>query len=460
MNTILLGVSLYILIQFALGLFVSRGSRDEQDFILAGRSLGPLLGLFTVFATWFGAESVIGAAGNIYANGFSGSSSDPFGYGLCLVVLGIVFAIPLWKRNYTTFGDFFRERYSNRVEKLFVLLVVPSSLFWAAAQVRAFGQVVSAISSVDVDIAIALAAILVTIYTMIGGMRATAITDLIQGLALMLGLMVLMIFIVDAAGGVTASIQQLPLERIRLQPDESVGWLTIIEKWAVPVCGATLAAESISRILATRSSSTAAISATGAGLLYIVIGVIPLYIGLVGPDLIAELDDPEQIVPRLAAQYLTPFFYVLFCGALVSAILSTVDSALLAAAALISHNIVVPLKPQLTATDKISITRISIAILGLLAFYLATTASGVHELIWTAVSFGTAGVFVVGTLGLFTRLGGEYSAFAALIAGSAVWVAGEYVFESQTPYLFALIAAAICYLLVSAVETRSGSQMG
>lgn len=453
MTTILFGVSLYILIQFALGLLVSHRARDEQEFILAGRSLGPLLGTFTVFATWFGAESVIGAAGNIYSNGFSGSSSDPFGYGLCLIVLGIVFAIPLWRRQYTTFGDFFRERFSTRVEKLFVLLVVPSSLFWAAAQVRAFGQVVSAISSVDVELAIAGAAVLITLYTMVGGMRATAVTDLIQGLALVTGLVVLMYFIVDAAGGIQASIHQVPLQRIQLQPHADISWLQVIEKWAVPICGATLAAESVARILAMRSATTAAVSATGAGLLYIVIGLIPLYIGLVGPELIADLEDPEQIVPALAEQHLSTFFYILFCGALVSAILSTVDSALLAAAALISHNVVVPLKKDITDSGKVMTVRISIVGLGLLSFYLAVSASGVHELIWTAVSFGTAGIFVVGTLGLFTRLGAEYSALTAMVTGSSLWVIGEYLTGWQTPYLVALLGATSGYLLVAAIES-------
>ena len=162
----------------------------------------------------------------------------------------------------------------------------------------------------------------------------------------------------------------------------------------------------------------------------------------------------EQIVPALAQQYLTTFFYVLFCGALVSAILSTVDSALLAAAALIAHNVVVPLKKHVNEGTKVRVTRLSIVVLGCIAYYFAISASGVHELIWTAVSFGTAGVFVVGTLGLFTRIGDEFSAFAAMLAGSGLWVLGEYVTAWKTPYLIALAGAATAYLLVAVIEKR------
>ncbi len=104
---------------------------------------------FSIFATWFGAETVVGAAGSIYSDGLSGGSADPFGYGLCLVVLGVVVAAPLWRRQYTTFGDLFRERYSPGVERLAVLLMVPTSVLWAAAQIRAFGQVVSVSSELE-----------------------------------------------------------------------------------------------------------------------------------------------------------------------------------------------------------------------------------------------------------------------------------------------------------------------
>ena len=144
MQPVLLGIGVYLLVQFAIGIAVSRHIASESDYLLAGRRLGVGLAGFSIFATWFGAETVVGAAGVIYSDGLSGGSADPFGYGLCLLVLGALIAAPLWRRQYTTFGDLFRERYSTGVERLAVLLMVPTSVLWAAAQIRAFGQVVSA----------------------------------------------------------------------------------------------------------------------------------------------------------------------------------------------------------------------------------------------------------------------------------------------------------------------------
>ncbi len=144
MNNILLGILAYILLQLLLGVLVSRKIRNETDFLLAGRRLGFVLATFSIFATWFGAESCVGTAGAAYEDGLAGVTADPFGYTICLLLMGLVFAVPLWKMKLTTIADFFRHRYSISAERLTALLMVPTSLLWVAAQIRAFGQVLSA----------------------------------------------------------------------------------------------------------------------------------------------------------------------------------------------------------------------------------------------------------------------------------------------------------------------------
>ena len=121
MNWLLVGIFSYLVIQFAVGIWVSKRIKNESDYIVAGRTLGLGLAAFSIFATWFGAESIQGAAGEIYTDGFSGGSSDPFGYVLCIVFMGLVFAGPLWSRGFTTFGDLFRQRYSVTVERFAIV---------------------------------------------------------------------------------------------------------------------------------------------------------------------------------------------------------------------------------------------------------------------------------------------------------------------------------------------------
>src|SRR5262245_53583955 len=132
MNAVLVGVLAYVAVQFAVGAWASRWIKTETDYINAGRSLGLALGAFSVFATWFGAEAIVGTASQVYERGLPGAEVDPFGYSLALVAAGLLVAAPLWRRGLTTFADFFRERYSPAVEKLVVLALVPGSIFWAA----------------------------------------------------------------------------------------------------------------------------------------------------------------------------------------------------------------------------------------------------------------------------------------------------------------------------------------
>jgi Na+/proline symporter len=457
LNAILLGVMVYVFVQFAIGLLVSRHISDEKDYLLAGRRLGLGLAMFTVFATWFGAETIVGAAGNMYDGGLSGDTAEPFAYALCLVFLGVFFAARLWRNQYTTFGDFFAQRYSTGVSRLFVLLVVPAGVLWAAAQIRAFGHVVSVISEIDTAVAITIAAAVVIIYTTAGGMLATAVTDLVQGLALILGLVILFAAVLDHTGGFTAGLALVPPERLDFfsAPPETTFW-EVVESWAIPICGATLAAEAIARILAAKSASTARHAAILGGCLYFAVGLIPVYIGLVGPALAPGLSDPEQIIPVVAREYMTTFAYIMFTGALISAILSTVDSALLAAGGLISHNIVVPLTAGISDRGKLVVARLAVVALGLGAYVLALQAEGVYQLIVTAVAFGTAGIFICGVLGLFSPIGGPAAAYAALITGAVVWFAGEYLLDWSTPYIISLGSALLAYLSAAILEWHAG----
>lgn len=451
MQPVLIGIVGYLLVQFAIGIVVSRRIANERDYLLAGRRLGLGLAAFSIFATWFGAETVVGAAGAIYSDGLAGGSADPFGYGLCLVVLGVFVAAPLWRRQYTTFGDLFRDRYSVGVERLAVLLMVPTSVLWGAAQIRAFGQVVSAVSNLDVSIAITAAACFVVIYTVVGGLLADVVTDFVQSIAVIVGLVVLLFAIGGANGGFPALATLIDPARIQLFSTADVPPLELIEAWAVPICGSLLAVEMLSRILGCKTAATAR-NATllGAGI-YVAVGMIPVTIGLAGPALVPGLDEPEQLIAVLAERHLSTFLYVMFAGALISAILSTVDSCLLAASSLVSHNLIVPLMPTISERGKIRCARIGVALFGLTAYVIALYAGGIYELVATASAFGSAGIFVVGLFGLFGSVGRAPSAYAALTAGVSVWAAGEYLLEWSTPYIIALSAAVLAYLAAAAL---------
>ncbi|HEY2953310.1 MAG TPA: sodium:solute symporter family protein, partial [Verrucomicrobiae bacterium] len=442
MNAVLFGVLVYVVLQLIVGVLVSRGIRSEADYLVAGRRIGLGLATFSMFATWFGAETCVGAAGKFYKEGLAGGTTDPFGYAVALFIVGFVFAAPLWKRGLTTLADLFRQRYSAGVERFAALIMAPTSVFWAAAQIHAFGQVLQSASSMSVTICVTIAAAVVIIYTCTGGLLADVMTDLIQGIAIVIGLVVLLgvlmanpdVHLAEAWRGLDASKFQF------FGGPETSRW-AMLELWMTTLCGSVVAQEVAARILGTKSPAVARNSSLLGGGIYLLVGLIPAFLGLVATRLMPGVADAETVLPELAQKYLPTILYILFAGALVSAILSTVDSTLLAASSLVSHNFIVSLRPGMSDKRKLLLARSGVVVFGVVAYALALSKDSVFELVQQANGVGSAGIFVVVVFGLFTRFGGRRAGFATVLAGFGTWAYGTYVGHWEFTYLISLASS-------------------
>ena len=454
MNAIVIGIIGYIGLQILIGVWVARRVTTEADYMLAGRSLGVGLAATSIFATWFGAEVVIGAASRVYSNGISGAHAEPFAYAAGILIMGLVFAHKLWRHGIQTFARF-----------------LPRALL---GQGRAAGG-----GAADPGLG-----------TVGGGADPRLRPDRRLGVGprsrdgaddrggrgdrlhgprrpsrrRLYGFhpvdrrrrrsrRIAWIAVAEV-GGISAGLAKIDSGRFQFFP-EGQSLLALAEKWAIPICGSIVAVELISRLLACRTPNIARTSATLGGIAYLLIALIPVTIGLIGPLLVPIIADPEQLVPEIAKAHLPPILYVLFVGALISAILSTVDSALLAAGTMLSHNLLLRLLPAATERTKVRIARASVAALGLCAYVLALRTTHISDLVETASAFASAGLFVTLVFGLFTRLGGELSAIAAMMSGALVWLVGSSVLGLEAPYLAGLAAAVVAYVAVAQFEAQS-----
>lgn len=178
--------------------------------------------------------------------------------------------------------------------------------------------------------------------------------------------------------------------------------MALAEIWAIPIFGTMVSIELISRMLATRSAQVARDACVMGGGLYLLVGLIPVFLGLVGPIIDPNVENGEQIVPRLVELHLPAVLYVIFAGAVVSAVLSTVDSALLASGSILSLNVIQPVGGTLVREYPLLTTRFAVAGLGLVALVIALRPGTIHDLIMRAASFGSSDLVVVTLFGLFT----------------------------------------------------------
>lgn len=446
------------MLQLLIGVWISRKISSESDYLLGGRNLPLFMVAFSLFATWFGAETCIGSSAAVYERGLSGSRADPFGYSLCLLLLGLLLAARFRRGNYVTLADYFRERYGGFIEKFAIWIIVPSSLIWAAAQIRAFGQIIAATTSLRVTLAITIAAAFVVVYTFLGGLLSDVYTDLIQGIVVVFGLAVLFVICIQSIPGLRQILSSMDPARLSLlAPQETL--LMRLDRWMVPILGSLVAQEAISRVLAARSVSVARNASFLACGVYFVMGAIPAFLGLVGPNVISDIQDPEHYLIRLAARFLPPLLFVLFAGALLSAIIATIDSILLAVAALLSHNLIVPLFSIQSDRGQVLCARLIVVFAGAFAYVLALYAKGVYNLVLAASAFGTAGILVITLMGFFTKIGGRLSASLALMAGLVITPLGTYVFAIEAPFLASIFGAFVVFLMGGILAKEFGRDL-
>ncbi len=455
LNAMTLMIVIYLLVQLGIAAYAARGVKSESDFIVAGRSVGLFLGMLSLFATNFGAESMMGSSAAIADEGLAGARADPFGYTVCWILMALLVAYPLRKRAYTTINDFYHDRYGRAVELLVTVVVLPTSLIWAAAQMMAFGQIISVVSDVPVATGIIAATVLVTVYTFMGGMKSDILTDGVQGVVLILGLVALTGFVVVAAGGLLPSLGAI--ERSQLvfaHPQES--FLARLDVWMIPVLGSLVMQEAVGRLLSMKTAALARRACFVAAGLYFVVGCMPVYIGLVGPHLPGghELAHRDAFLPDLAQQLLPQWAYVLFIGALVSAIMSTVNSTLLAFAALATRNIVLPFVPALPDRRQLQLTRGFLLLAGPLTCALALGGDTIFEMAQLSSSFGSAGVLVTFFGGMYLGRGGRATAVATLLTGVVFSALGALVYDEvwEAPFLTSIAASLAVFLLGSLFE--------
>lgn len=451
-------IFLYLLAQLAIGFWVSKKVHNSTDFFLAGRSMPLFVVTLSLVATWFGAETCIGSSGAVFAEGLSGSRADPFGYSMCLLLLGLVMAAPLWRGGYITLSDLYADRYGPIAEKVSALVIIPGSIIWAAAQIRAFGQIVSSLTDLPVEQTILFCTAFIMIYTFLGGLLGDIITDVIQGLFIVIGLVGIFVLVFISPDFSWDLFAEQTSQRLSfIAPGESL--LERIDRWSIPILGSMVAQELISRTLSAKSASVAKQASFLAAGTYLLLGLLPVLLGLIGPSLIGSISDAEQFLPILAAKYLNPFFYVLFIGALISAILSTIDSIFLSVSAVASQNIIYHIiKPQ-NDGQKLLIARLVVIVGAIISYVIAKDADGIYDLLESASSFGTAGLLVITLFGLWTKFGRAWAAVSSLVLGTIFYPIGESILKLSAPFV-ATIAVAFAGFIIGALIDKKNSPKG
>ena len=454
---VIIGLIIYVLITLAVGVYAGRRVKDSADFVVAGRRLGIWLATGTLAATWFGTGTVLGAAGAAYKGGFLAVIADPFGAALCLFLAGMFYVRMMRRMGISTIAEFFERRFGKTAGVVAAACTIPAYVGWVASLMVGFGKIIQAVTGLDPVLGTCLGAAIVLIYTTAGGMWAVTLTDFIQVTVLTLGLIFMTPILLADMGGWAAIRAQIPDDQFYLYPRDAdmTTWFNYARAWLVIGLGNLAGQDLLQRSLSSRDESVAQNSAYIAGIIYLTVGLLPVFLGIAATLTFPDLEDPEQVMMKLAQTYLSPLGMAIFIGALISALMSSADSALLAPASIIGNDLVRYLRPDIDAQSQLRVCRLSVPILGIIALYLALTHNTVYTLMIDSWSILLATLFVPLTAGIWWPKANRTGALWAMVSGAISWLILLKIAPNQPADLLAVPIGFFALLIISLATNKT-----
>jgi SSS family solute:Na+ symporter len=414
-----------------LGWFASTFVHGSRDFFNAGRRLPFVLSSFALFALWFGSETIFGASSEFIEHGLLGVMEDPFGACLCLVLFGLFLVRPLYRLNMLTLGDLFHTAYGRKTEYLSSFFMILTFVGYAAAQIIALSYLFETTFGLNPAYGRLASAVIVTGYTAAGGMWAVSLTDFVQSLVIMAGLVLLCVNLSE--GLEMAAVFAPPRENfLEFFPSESngMGWLDYLAAWMTLGLGSLASQDIFQRANAARTEDIAVYSTLFGAFLYLCFAMLPLYLGLLvyqlDPGLMAA-GDGQNLILRLVEGHAPLWLQALFFGALISAVFSTCSGALLAPSSILAENLVRPLLcPDADDAQLLRISRSSVACMAAISTVIAFSKDSIYDLVAESSTLGAVSILVPMLYALFGKSHSAAGAWLSMVAGLSGYLVFEY----------------------------------
>jgi Na+/proline symporter len=431
-------VIFYLLVSVGIGLFAATRVQNPKDFAVAGRSLPLPVVTATVFATWFGAEAVLGISATFVKEGLRGVVADPFGSSMCLMLAGLFFAPRLYRLNILTVGDYYRLRYDRTIETLCTFCVVISYVGWVAAQFKVLGLVLNVVTDggVSQPVGIVIGAAIVLTYTTFGGMFSVAILDFVQISVIMGGLLYIVSVVSGLAGGVGAVIDHAAIAgKLSFFPPATLAeWVPFVSAWITMMLGSIPQQDVFQRITSARDEATAVRGSLLGGTLYFGFCFVPMFLAyaatLVDPVKFGALleQDSQLVLPTLIIQHTPIAAQIVFFGAVLSAVMSCSSATLLAPSVALSENVIRPAFSRLNDSEFLRLMRIVlVGFAGVVLTIALWSDATIYKLVVNTYKITLVAAFIPLFAGLYWKRATTRGALCAIIAGMTSWITLELV---------------------------------
>lgn len=474
-TTALVIIFIYMALTIILGLVVSKRKQAKQakqsneDFLMAGKSLGPLVLAGTLFAANTGGASTTGIATNVFTYGLSASwYVIAAGIGFVLVS----FIAPYFRKaQASTVPQIIGKRY-GKASHIFTAFTSIAALFMATgAQIIATASIINVVTGLDFNTAAVIITIVVIIYTMVGGFQSVAAANMMHVLFITIGMAVAMLVMVNSAeiGGFAnlfaraSEMTDASGAGLDFLSMTKIGIPTVIGYIAMYFMTFPTGQEIVQTYCSAKDGKSAKIGSVIAGVLSAAYAIVPAIIGLIayvcidgyatGAQKNALADATMTFAPGVVAG--------IVLAAVVAATMSSASGNMIGTATMFTNDVFRPYLNGGRQDDKkeIWISRVVMVIVGGVGLAVALTASNIISVMMGAFALRSAGPFAAFICGLFYKNVTQRAGFISIVSGTAV--AAVWIYILNTPWgLSAMVPGGIVALVVIFVVSKIDRSMG
>lgn len=470
-------IALYLVGMVLFGWWGRRRTQDTEDYLLAGRRLGPWLYMGTMSAVVLGGAATVGGVGLGYVYGISGMWLVA-AIGVGVLVLSLAFAPILQRLKIYTVSQMLTLRYGSEATQVSSIVMLAYTLMLAATSTGAYASIFVVLFGWDRWLAIVVGGAIVLAYSVIGGMWSITLADMAQFLIMTLGMFVLMLPIsMSQAGGWTGMRDRLDAEFFDLG---GIGLQSIITYFVIYTLGLLIGQDIWQRVFTARSPQVARWGGTASGIYVILYGVAGALIGMAAAVALPDIEVRDDVFATVAMELLPVGLGGLALAAAVAAMMSTASGGLIAAAT-VARADVVPMvhrwfarhrataKPTETESaehfeEDVDANRWWVLGLGLFVLALAVLVPDVVAALTIAYDILVGGLLIAILGGLIWNRGTGTGAAWSMAAGTIGTLATMITLEIQgdgpfagvyanEPIYVGLIASALVYVVVSLLTT-------
>ena len=464
-------VLVYMIATVAVGIYASSRVKNSKDFMVAGRSLPLYMNFACVFATWFGAETLLSVSAKFAHKGMGFVSGDPFGASFCLILVAFFFARTFYRMELLTIGDY-HLRYGKFVEVISSLGIASSYLGWTSAQLSALGLVINVLfPQISLNQCIVIGAAIVTVYTLFGGMWSVALTDVVQTAAIVIGLIIVAVLLGQRAGGFDVVIAAAHREgKLNLFPHlTAAAWMAFIGEFITMSLGSIPQQDVFQRVTSAKNERTAFWGTLGGGLFYFGFAFVPMFIAysaiVIDPAYAAHFQaedarEVQKILPALVLNDTPIWCQVLFFGALLSAILSTASGTLLAPASLLTENVLQPFTKHFSDKTMLLLLRVVLVLVAIVGTIISVNSeSTMYEMVESGYKVTLVIAFVPLICGIYWPRATTQGAIFSILLAVPTWIAMEYQYNEESAELWRCVPPQLYGLAASFLGMFLGSSM-